>query len=152
MRLVIILDMGNCCVYNTYEQYTESGHGGPGNTMTLSRKLFFVLQGLLGIAAGLTTMCATRHATPAMHTSFWTWSHQQINNRHFHDGAELLAPSIERHGVTSSTAEHIKEIPHDYNLSGHGGPGNAITQAGNYFWYCWLVAISVHFRVTVLAL
>ncbi|KAL3189778.1 hypothetical protein MRX96_020807 [Rhipicephalus microplus] len=44
--------------------YHFIGHGGPGNALTLSRKLFFVLQGLLVIAAGLPTTCQVCHENP----------------------------------------------------------------------------------------
>ncbi|KAL1439178.1 hypothetical protein MTO96_047394 [Rhipicephalus appendiculatus] len=115
--------------------YNFRGHGGPGNAMTVSRKLFCVLQGLLGMAAGLPTtsqVChEARHANDAnQHLNLVSSSNQLAPSR---DGTELLATPIDQRGETSSTAEDIKQMPHYYNFRGHGGPGNAMTLSRKLF-------------------
>ncbi|KAL1439176.1 hypothetical protein MTO96_047392 [Rhipicephalus appendiculatus] len=103
--------------------------------MTLSRKLISVLQGLLGIAAGLPTtsqVChEALHANDAnQHLNLVSSSNQLAPS---YDGTELLATPIDQRGETSSTAEDIKQMPHDYNVRGHGGPGNAMTLSRKLF-------------------
>ncbi|XP_070391039.1 uncharacterized protein [Dermacentor albipictus] len=84
--------------------------------------------GLLGIAVGLSTtghVChEARHTNDAYQLlKLVPSANQQASS---HDGADLLANPIEQRGMPSSTAEHIKEVPH-YNFSGHDGPGTAMT-------------------------
>ncbi|KAL1439177.1 hypothetical protein MTO96_047393 [Rhipicephalus appendiculatus] len=115
--------------------YKLRGHGGPGNVVTVSRKLFSVLQGLLGIAAGLPTTSQVfheaRHANDAyLHLNLVSSSNQLAPS---HDGTELLATPIDQRRETSSTAEDIKQMPHDYNFRGHGGPGNVVTVSRKLF-------------------
>ncbi|KAK8766569.1 hypothetical protein V5799_006649 [Amblyomma americanum] len=126
------------------QEFTFSGHGGPGPNMSLERTLFYVLQVILGSAA-----LRTGHVWPDDICG------SDVNQLHIDNASDWLssfddtvlpATTFIHRTVTSSELTGTKEATQEFTFSGHGGPGPNMSLERTLFYVLQVILGSAALR------
>ncbi|KAK8756068.1 hypothetical protein V5799_001225 [Amblyomma americanum] len=117
-------------------RFVFCGHDGRGLAMTLTRTLFWVLQGIFQIGVSTATSaytCGARSDNVGVYQFRPDFAVDHMTAWLFSGDLALLATPPGSRDVTSPKNTTIKEAPHRFVLCGHDGRGLAMTPTRTLF-------------------
>ncbi|KAK8760211.1 hypothetical protein V5799_028598 [Amblyomma americanum] len=126
----------NTTIKQAPHRFVFCGHDGRGLTMTPTRTLFCVLQGIFLIGASTGTSaytCVDRNDIVGVYQLRPDYTVDRMTALLFSRDLALLAIRPGSRGVTSPETTNIQEAPHRFVFCGHDGPGLAMTLTRTLF-------------------